>query len=91
MLEEIRMLVPNRYYVPSLIGPPFIFSLINSSLLIGLLTLVVGFSLTLIFLRILNLIVGEQIVSRYLGPKMNVIVMIAMYIWVGMYIPSFIQ
>ena len=83
------MFVSNKYYVPSLIGPPIIFGLINSSLLIGFLTLVVGFALTLIFLRLLNLIAGEQISSRYLGPKMNVIVMIAIYIWVGMYIPSF--
>ena len=75
--------------MPSLIGPPIIFGLINSSLLIGFLTLVVGFVLTLIFLRLLNLIAGEQISSRYIGPKMNVIVMIAIYIWVGMYIPSF--
>ena len=83
------MLVSNKYFVPCLIGPPIIFGLINSSFLIGLLILIIGFALTLIFLRLLNIIAGKEISSRYLGPRMNMLVMVAMYYWVGTYIPNF--
>ena len=84
-----KMLVSNKYFVPCLIGPPIIFGLINSSFLIGLLILFIGFALTLIFLRLLNIIAGKEISSRYLGPRMNMLVMVAMYYWVGTYIPNF--
>ncbi len=83
------MFVSNKYFAPCLIGPPIIFGLINSSFLIGLLTLFIGFALSLIFIRLLNITAGKEISSRYLGPRMNMLVMVVMYYWVGTYIPNF--
>tara|TARA_Y100000294_G_C8437142_1_gene289203 strand:- start:51 stop:737 length:687 start_codon:yes stop_codon:yes gene_type:complete len=89
--KKLTHSVPNKYWVSGLIGPPIIFGLINQSFKIGLLTLVIGFVATFVFLRILNIIGGEKISRHVLGPKMNLAVMVAVYIWVGIYLPKFIS
>jgi len=81
----------NKLWAAGLIGPPAIFGIINKSFVIGLLTLVIGFVATFVCLRILSIIGGEKISRHVLGPRMNLLVMVAVYIWVGTYLPKIIS
>ena len=89
--KKLTHSVPNKYWVPGLIGPPIIFGLINQSFKIGLLTLVIGFVAAFVSLRILNIIGGEKISRHVLGPRMNLVIMVAVYILVGIYLPKIIS
>ena len=86
--KKLTHSVPNKYYIPGLIGPPIIFGLINDSFPIGLLTLVIGFIATHLFLKLSYIISGEKIYNHFYGPRMNLAVMVAVYILVGIYLPK---
>jgi hypothetical protein len=89
MRKYKKLTVDNKYYVPCLFGPPIIFGLINNSFLIGLLTLVIGFIATHLFLKLSYIIGGEKIYNHFYGPRMNVVVMVTIFIWVGIFLPKF--
>ena len=81
----------DKLWGAGLIGPPIIFGLINTSFPIGLLTLVIGFIATHLFLKLSYIISGEKIYNHFYGPRMNLVVMVAVYILVGTYLPKYIS